>query len=240
MNLQRFAEADPTPAPEKEKHKVQVEGTKTPDPKAAETKPKTLTQEEFDSLVQDRVARASKSSQEKLAKELGFASVEELTAAAKAHKEAQEAAKTETQRLQEAKEAAERKAQEEATKATEALTKADKRIIRTEVRSLARELGAVDLDDVEILLEKSGGEIKVDEEGNVTGAKEALEALKTAKPHLFTAEKQTPAPVGGPLNPPKKAPANMLEASDEEFAAELRRLGLRPHSSTKSQNQRKG
>lgn len=59
--------------------------------------------------------------------------------------------------------------------------------IAAEVKTLCAEMGFIDADVAFQLMEKAN--VKVDEAGKVTGVKEALEALKTAKP--FLASQQT-------------------------------------------------
>jgi hypothetical protein len=179
----------------------------------------------------------AKKAQDKAAQDLGYKDHDDMIAQVKAAKDAQ---KTEQERQAEALAAAQKKADDAEAAKNDALTKANQRLINAEVRSLAREMGAVDLEDVETLLPKAGIEIKIDDDGNVTGVKEALEALKASKGHLFAQKQGAPPPIGGGMNPPKKAPANMLEATPEEFADTLKGLGLRPHSSTKAMNPRKG
>ena len=63
-----------------------------------------------------------------------------------------------------------------------ALAAANDRLIGAEIRAQATVLGFLDADDALQLLDRSG--VKVDDKGNVTGVKEALEALAKAKPHL--------------------------------------------------------
>lgn len=64
----------------------------------------------------------------------------------------------------------------------DAFTAANDRLIGAEIRTQAAVLGFVDADDALKLIDRS--ELKVDDKGNVTGVKEALEALAKAKPHL--------------------------------------------------------
>jgi hypothetical protein len=74
--------------------------------------------------------------------------------------------------------------------ATEPLTaqqvKFQNRLIDAELRGVAAEMGLMDPDLLlHPLLDRSG--IKIDDDGNVTGTKEAFEALKTKKPEWFKA-----------------------------------------------------
>jgi hypothetical protein len=85
-------------------------------------------------------------------------------------------------------------AKREATEASAArLQKMNQRILDSEVRTAAAEAGLVDLDLLPLL---SREKITVDEDGNVSGVKEALEELKGKKPDWFRAQ-QTPPGTGG-------------------------------------------
>lgn len=69
----------------------------------------------------------------------------------------------------------------------EALTKAEQaandRVLRAELKAIAAKHGAVDVADALKVLDISG--VKLDENGNLTGADELFEAAKKAKPYLF-------------------------------------------------------
>ena len=70
----------------------------------------------------------------------------------------------------------------------DAMNAANERLIAAEIRVQAAALGFVDADDAIRLLARDN--VKVSDKGDVTGVKEALEALAQAKPHLV---KQTGA-----------------------------------------------
>lgn len=79
---------------------------------------------------------------------------------------------------------------------TEATSKAQKLLIKAEIKAQAAELGIVDAEAAEALADLSG--VKVGDDGTVEGVKEALTALLEAKPYL----KGAPPKVGSPSNPP--------------------------------------
>lgn len=81
--------------------------------------------------------------------------------------------------------------------------------IAAEVKTLCAEMGFIDADVAFQLMEKAN--VKVDEAGKVTGVKEALEALKTAKPFLTS----KPQPIGAWGQKQGGAPAAMTR---EEIA----------------------
>jgi len=68
--------------------------------------------------------------------------------------------------------------------------------IDNQIANLAQQLGAIDLDSVVKLLDRSS--IKVNEDGSVEGVKEAIEKLQAEKVFLFT--KKVTA-IGGGTNP---------------------------------------
>lgn len=63
--------------------------------------------------------------------------------------------------------------------------RANRKLITAEVKALGADMGLVDLDTAMLLIKQDG--IKVDDDGNVTGVKEALEALQQDKAFLFQA-----------------------------------------------------
>ena len=123
-----------------------------------------------------RMKREGRAQLESLAKEMGFDTVEAMQAAAKVAKEAEEKNKSEAE-----KEKA-RADKAEAEKAT-AQAKANKKLVDADLKVFAAQAGFADPSDAVALAERSV--IKVDDDGNVTGAKEAIEALAKAKPHLL-------------------------------------------------------
>ena len=69
------------------------------------------------------------------------------------------------------------------------LQKANDRLIAAEVKTVSLELKIVDVDAALALMDKS--KIKVNDKGEVTGVKEALEALTQAKPYLVGKQQQS-------------------------------------------------
>jgi len=138
-----------------------------------------------------RVNQASRQELEKMAKELGFENADALKEAAKAKKEADEAAKSELE-----KEKARAEQAEKEKKA--ALEAANTRLINAEIKVFAAQAGFVDPADAVALVDRSS--LEVDDKGNVNGAKEAVDALAKAKPHLVGTGKPGGSP-GNPGNP---------------------------------------
>nr|DAI35527.1 MAG TPA: minor structural protein [Caudoviricetes sp.] len=65
------------------------------------------------------------------------------------------------------------------------IEKANSLIVAAEIKSLGAQMGLLDPDAALLLMDRKG--VKVEDSGAVTGAKEALESLKEAKPYLFGA-----------------------------------------------------
>lgn len=81
-----------------------------------------------------------------------------------------------------AAERAEARAMAAEASAAEALTKANDRIMRSEIKAAAATAGAIDPDAVAVLVDKAG--ITVGDDGEVKGVKRAVEALLKEKPYL--------------------------------------------------------
>ena len=81
-------------------------------------------------------------------------------------------------------------------KAQEAEKRANERLVRAEVISLATDMGLIDADAALALMDRT--DVTVKDDGTVDGVKEALEALVVAKPWLKKEQKTT---VGGGTNP---------------------------------------
>jgi hypothetical protein len=92
------------------------------------------------------------------------------------------------------------------------------------LRLAAEEAGAHDVEIVDRLVDRHG--VVVDEAGAVTGIREAVERLKSAKPFLFGRRR----PTGGTAKAPKPGEVRTRSARDltpAEWQAEKRRLGVR-------------
>lgn len=165
-------------------------------------------QEEVDRIVQERLTRAEKAANKKAlearAKELGFNTVEEMEAALKAHKEAAEKEKTDLQKANEAKTAAEAKAKAAEERAKTALIKA-----AFAEAGIAANL--VSVDDAFKLADLSG--VTVKDDGTVEGVKEVVEALVKAKPYLV---KQGSGAGGGTAGNPGRGGGGEVDPNVEK------------------------
>lgn len=198
LNLQMFADGNPVDPPA-------ADPPKDPEP----PKKIELTQEEFDAKIAERLARERKK----------FADYDDvktkLATLEQAEEERKKAAMSEKERLESEKADAERKAQEAADERDKALTAANQRLVKAEFKALARELGIRTdaLEDAYKLADLAG--VKVDDDGNVEGVKDVIEALVAAKPYLAEQKKQ-PRQIGDPNNPPPGDEIKTLEQQLED------------------------
>lgn len=173
------------------------------DDKPGDDKPKgkTFTQEELDALFAQRAQQASSSALTGLFKELGVENADSLKAVVKAAKDASDAQKTELQKAQDDKAAAEKAIADQKNAHDADMAKAEKRIQDTEIKIAAgREVKDKDgkvtrprvredaLDAALLLIDRK--EI-VKKDDAYAGIEEALDALAKAKPFMFEAEPTT-------------------------------------------------
>ena len=113
-----------------------------------------------------------------------------------------------------------KKATEEATGKIEEVSKtAQLRVIKAELKAFAVKAGIVDLDGLAFI---DMSKVKLTDTGEIEGADEAIDALRKAKPYLFTkTTSSTQKPPEGKPPTTKKA----TEMTPEEYKAEKRRLG---------------
>ena len=91
----------------------------------------------------------------------------------------------------------------------ERMRTADNRLISAEVRAVGTELNIIDIDAAFALMDKSG--VKVGDDGSVTGVKEALEALATARPWLVKQAAPSPSGTGSTGNFPRTGGDNSTD-----------------------------
>lgn len=130
------------------------------------------TQPDIDRIISDRLNRDRTTR----AKEAGFDSHDDLVNAAKAGKQAEEAAKSELQ-----------KATDRATSAESRAAELEKtlrdRDMREAVMAAARAANAIDADAVTMLAIADGG-IAVDDDGAISGVEDTVRKILAGKPHL--------------------------------------------------------
>jgi hypothetical protein len=191
----------------------------TPDPDASinestppETSDKTFTQADLDRIVQDRLNRDRAK----------FADYDDLKAKATKLDELEQANKTELEKLLARAEEAEKRAAEASERAIQSAR-------RVALVSAATAAGAVDPDAVLKLVDADA--LTIGDDGQVTGAEEAVKALLESKPYLVGSNNNTPAPrgavEGGPRGSgsPKQLSRDDLRGMTPEQVTEAWRAG---------------
>lgn len=108
----------------------------------------------------------------------------------------------------------ERKTSKETLQKIEEKIKADQeRIIRAELKVFAAKAGMIDIDDVRHV---DLSEVKFSDDGDVMGAKEAVDSLKTKKPHYFKQNSSSPS-FGTPKPGEEMKPFNAMAMSDDDY-----------------------
>ncbi|MCD9024322.1 scaffolding protein [Cohnella silvisoli] len=203
MNLQLFADEPPIDPPI--------------DPPVDPPKKLELTQEEFDAKIEERLARERK-------KYAGHDEMKtKLAALEQAEEDRKKAEMSDKERADADTAAAIKRAEDAEADRDRALTAANQRLINAEFRAVARELNVRPdaLDDALKLADLTS--IKVDEEGNVVGVKDAVQALITNKPYLV--EKPKPKNIGGPNGDGDEKPDKTKEQLLKEAAEKARKSG---------------
>lgn len=194
LDLQLFAEptdpADPTP------------------PADPQDPPKTFTQEELDRIVADRIARERK----KAEKYADYDDVKaKLTALEEAEAEREKAKLSETERLEAEKAAAIQAAEDAKAERDKALTAANKRLIKAEFKTLAREMNIRPdaLEDAYKLADLVN--VNVDDDGNVAGVEDVVKELIESKPYLVDKPSAQPKSIGSPSGKQEEDERRTLE-----------------------------
>ncbi len=153
---------------------------------------------------------------------------DEAQASARKLQEAQEERERkqllEEKKFKEAYEASEKRVAELDAQWKEKHSKSEQRYMKAELKAHAASLGMRDIDDI-TLADLSA--VKIDDDGNVTGAKEAIAALKERKPYLFASgeKREEKAPEGREQPPPggKTEGKDAFSMSDAEFDLAFRK-----------------
>jgi hypothetical protein len=110
--------------------------------------------------------------------------------------------------------AEERKASKDTLQKVEEKIKADQeRIVRAELKVFATKAGILDIDDVRHI---DLSAIKFSDDGDIVGAKEAIDALKAKKPHYFKQNSSSPS-FGTPKPGEEIKPINAMSMTDEDY-----------------------
>lgn len=141
-------------------------------------------------------------------------------------KEIEDKDKTDSQRLAGDLESTTKRLTAAEQRAAELEAKYTTTLIRSAIEREAIKAGAVDSEDVFVLLSgKIGGDIKLDDDGSVSGADKAVEALKKAKAHLF-GQASNNSSVRGVDGTPDKSGATSRADLKAKLERELQQSGL--------------
>lgn len=187
LDLQFFADPDPDDDPDGGKGK-------------GEDKPFAVFNNKED--LDKRISRAEKAGQKALAKQLGFETVEEMQAALKKEEPADPKGKDEKKdKAPDVDEIIDAKLKEERAKTFT-------RLLTSEVKVVAKELGFADYEDALKLADLS--EVKENDKGEIEGVEEALKALSEKKPHLL--EKKSTGGFGADITKKNQSDKDRLES----------------------------
>jgi DNA-directed RNA polymerase beta subunit len=157
---------------------------------------KKFSQADIDRAAGERAKRAAKTAVADFLKDLGFEKQEDLKSLVDKQKAAADAEKSELDK-------AKQKAAEEEQKRQSVEQQLQRERVDRLIEREATSLGFADVTDAVALVDRAQ---IAEEEGKVTGVKEALEALLTAKPHLKkTGAADTTPPAPGGTVPPSPA-----------------------------------
>lgn len=149
-----------------------------------------------------RISRAEKAGQKALAKQFGFETIEEMQAALKKEEPADPKGKDEkTDKAPDVDEIIDAKLKEERAKTFT-------RLLTSEVKVVAKELGFADYEDALKLADLS--EVKENDKGEIEGVEEALKALSEKKPHLL--EKKSNGGFGADITKKNQSDKDRLES----------------------------
>lgn len=111
----------------------------------------------------------------------------------------------------------------------EKLTASERRYVRAEVRASAIREGIIDPDDVNSM---DLSDLRVDDEGNVSGVAELIAASKERKPHWFKSaksEEKPPEKIKPVVTPGRKdgeATVDYRKVGDSDFRDKMRSMGV--------------
>lgn len=163
----------------------------TIDESKTETTTVNMTQSELESMINKKYAKGAEKATQDLLQTIGVDDIDTLKSLVTQQREAEEAQKTESQRLMEQFEALQ-------AEKTELEQKLNEMTYRSEVQAIATENGIQDMDVFEYLYSKAKGQEGFD-------VKSFISELKSEKPYIFGAIKVNN---NGGQNPPSKTPPN--------------------------------
>jgi len=188
---------------------LKTDGQEIVDPKGDETTV-SISQEKLNSLINEKFKKGAEKSKAELLSSLGVESEDELKSIIEARKQAEEANKTELQKLQEQLESKD-KAYSELEQRLNAKT------VDTEVQDIIMQNGIdpkmAKYVKIDYLEAKKGEDFELDK---------FVEGLKESQPSFFAVDVRTPANISNP--PSRQTPANQIKMADyAKLSAEERK-----------------
>lgn len=179
---------------------LKTEGQETTDPKGGDETTVTISQEKLNSLINEKFKKGAEKSKSELLASIGVESEDELKSIIEAKKEADEASKTELQKLQEQLESKD-------TAYSELEQRYNAKSVDTEVQDIIMQHGIdpkmAKYVKIDYLEAKKGEGFELD--AFVTG-------LKESQPGFFATTERTPANIDNPQS--RSAPANQITMAD--------------------------
>jgi hypothetical protein len=155
----------------------------------------TLTQEQFNATLADRLKRDREAQQAKLLQSLGVESLDDAAAALADYKKLKDSQLSETERLQKQLDEAMTSAEQAKSEAAKAIAASNERLMKAAVIAEASksEYGVHESARADVWLFIDREKIKANDNGDFDGVAEAIKAILEAKPYLKgEAAKQLP------------------------------------------------
>jgi hypothetical protein len=185
-----------------------------------------FTQADINRIVKKDSGRAAKSAVRDLLTKLGLDNEGDLEAIVSAKREADEAAKTELQKAQEARQQAEQTA-------TAAIKEANDKLIRAAFLAEAGKVQAQHPQDAYLLADIS--EVEITDDGQVTGVEDAIKVLVESGRLVVAGNKPTPPNLDGGAGSGERSPDKPLKLSQEEIEI-ARKMRISPEDYQKHKN----
>lgn len=153
---------------------------------AGDDKQGTLTQEQFNATLADRLKRDREAQQAKFLQSLGVDSIDAATAALADYKQLKDSQLSETEKLQKELDTARARAEEAQTEAVKAIAASNERLMKAAVIAEASksDYGIHEDARTDVWLFIDREKIKVNDSGDFDGVAEAIKAAVEAKPYL--------------------------------------------------------
>ncbi len=172
------------------------------------------TDKDVDKLKGQARKEARERAEREILERYGFESFDDLGSVVEEHRTVQEATATETDRERQAREKAERDLQARQQELDSAYARIAQMTEDSALRDALAEAGAKPNQIATLLRLADRDALDVDDEGNLTGVSEQVEALRGSIPELFASDR--PGGVGS-TGSRDESPSNIWDMPDDEF-----------------------